>query len=172
MLAVGAPGEDAKMVGIDGADNDASENSGAAYTFVREAGAWSQSAYVKASNTDTEAEFGEAVALSADGSHLLVTALEENSGERGVSQFAGGDSDEPDSGAAYLYLANGASWSYERYLKASNTETGDSFGAAAAVSADGAAILVGAPQEQSGASGVDGDQSDNSADFRGAAYLY
>ena len=58
----------------------------------------------------------------------------------------------------------------QAYLKASNTAAGDSFGISVAISGD--TVVVGAHQEDSNASGVNGDQSDNSASGAGAAYVF
>jgi hypothetical protein len=65
------------------------------------------------------------------------------------------------------------------YLKASNAEAGDHFGSggpleghAVAISADGSTIAIGAPQESSGAKGVNGDQNDNSVYSSGAVYVF
>jgi len=58
------------------------------------------------------------------------------------------------------------------FIKASNTEAGDLFGAAVALSADGFTLVVGAGAESSGATGVDADQADNSATGAGAAYVF
>lgn len=58
------------------------------------------------------------------------------------------------------------------YVKASNTEGGDLFGWALALSADGNTLAVGAPQEASAATGIGGNQNDNSATAAGAVYLY
>ena len=49
---MGAPDEDSNVTGVNGnQDNNSAYFSGAAYVFVRTGGAWSQQAYVKASNT-------------------------------------------------------------------------------------------------------------------------
>ena len=58
------------------------------------------------------------------------------------------------------------------YFKASNTGLRDFFGFAVALSGDGNTLAVGARDEESNATGVGGDQSDNSADASGAVYLY
>ena len=58
----------------------------------------------------------------------------------------------------------------QAYLKASNTEMNDSFGASVAVSGD--TLVVGAPYEASNATGVNGNQADNSAAYAGAAYVF
>ena len=58
----------------------------------------------------------------------------------------------------------------QAYLKASNTDIGDEFGYSVAVSGDTA--VVGAPEEASNATGVNGNQGDNSANEAGAAYVF
>jgi len=61
-------------------------------------------------------------------------------------------------------------WSQQAYLKASNTDAGDAFGISVAVSGD--TVVVGAIGESSNATGVNGDQTDNSAPGAGAAYVF
>ncbi|MCS7101160.1 MAG: hypothetical protein NZL99_05610 [Burkholderiaceae bacterium] len=58
------------------------------------------------------------------------------------------------------------------YFKASNTGAGDVFGASVALSADGNTLAVGAPYEESNATGIGGNQNDNSAADSGAVYLF
>ena len=60
--------------------------------------------------------------------------------------------------------------SQQAYLKASNTGYQDHFGLSVAVSND--TIVVGAFGESSNATGVNGNQSDNSASSAGAAYVF
>jgi hypothetical protein len=51
-VVVGAHYEDSSSTGVNGTQSDNSASaSGAAYVFVRSSGAWSQQAYLKASNT-------------------------------------------------------------------------------------------------------------------------
>ena len=126
-----------------------------------------QRAYLKASNTDALDQFGLSVAVSGD--TVVVGAPQEASSATGV------DGDQSDdsafaSGAAYVFVRSGTSWSQEAYLKASNTDAGDEFGWSVAVSGD--TVVVGAWQEASSATGVDGDQSDDSASLAGAAYVF
>ena len=47
-----------------------------------------------------------------------------------------------DSGAAYVFVRNGTTWTQQAYLKASNTGAGDQFGWSVAVSGD--TVVVGA----------------------------
>jgi len=58
----------------------------------------------------------------------------------------------------------------EAYVKASNPGWRDGFGFSVAVSGD--TMAVGAPREDSRASGVNGDQSDNSRPDTGAVYVF
>ncbi len=58
----------------------------------------------------------------------------------------------------------------QAYLKASNTDSGDWFGWSVAVSGD--TVVVGAYLEDSNATGVNGNQADNSAGNSGAAYVF
>lgn len=58
------------------------------------------------------------------------------------------------------------------YFKASNTEAGDLFGRDAVISDDGLTLAVSAEHESSGASGVNGDQADNSSTGSGAVYIF
>jgi len=58
------------------------------------------------------------------------------------------------------------------YLKASNTDPNDLFGREVTLSDDGRTLAVTAEQESSAASGVNGDQEDNSSLNSGAVYLF
>ncbi|WP_293257488.1 hypothetical protein [Nannocystis sp.] len=58
------------------------------------------------------------------------------------------------------------------YFKATNTGAVDYFGISVALSADGRTLAVGAKYEDSGASGIDGDQTDDTAKDAGAVYVY
>ena len=74
------------------------------------------------------------------------------------------------SGAAYVFVRSSGTWVQQAYLKASNTGASDSFGESVAVSGD--TIVVGAVLEDSNATGVNGNQNDNSASNSGAAYVF
>jgi hypothetical protein len=166
-LAIGAIAEDSAATGIDGnqADNTLS-GAGAAYVFTRSGTTWSQQAYVKASNPGASDQFGGAVSLSGDGNLLAIGATEEDS--------AGGQADNSaaSAGAVYVFARSGNTWSQQRYVKASNIDAGDRFGTSLSISADGSTLVVGAPQEDSAAKGVGGDEDDNSLPANGAAYVF
>ena len=114
-MVVGAYGEDSNATGVNGnqATNSATD-SGAAYVFVR-SGAWTQQAYLKASNTGPSDLFGVAVAISGD--TVVVGAFDEDSAANNAA----------DSGAAYVFGRSGTIWTQQAYLKASNTGASDSF---------------------------------------------
>src|SRR5690606_1166679 len=77
-LAVGAHHEASAATGVDSdqADNSAS-SSGAVYVFKRTGVVWEQEAYLKASNTGADDNFGSSVSLSGDA--LAVGAFGEDS---------------------------------------------------------------------------------------------
>ncbi len=166
-LVVGAPREASRATGVNGnaADNGAAV-SGAAYVFRRTAGTWAQEAYLKASNTDPQDYFGHAVAVAGD--TVAVSAIGESSDETGVSG-TGGNNNAAESGAVYVYVRSGSLWTQQAYLKASNSEANDWFGAWLSLSGD--SLAVGAPYEDSAATGINGDPG-NGASNTGAAYVF
>ena len=167
-LAIGARGEDSNATGVNGdQSNNSASDAGAVYVFVRSGTTWSQEAYVKASNTEAADDFCYSVAVSGD--TLVVGADFEDSNATGVNGDQSNNS-VAGSGAAYVFVRNGTTWSQQAYLKASNTGGGDAFGYSVAVS--GNLIVIGAVVEDSNATGVDGDQSNNSANNAGAAYVF
>jgi hypothetical protein len=172
-LAVGAINESGGAKGVNGnqAAKPAIKDSGAVYVYAKNKGAWTQQAYIKASNPKEEALFGNSVALSNDGSALIVGAYLENSKASGVNGNQT-DTSLDSSGAAYVFTRTGTTWSQKAYLKASNPSEGDQFGFAVAISGDGNTAAVGAIQEASKATGVNGDQTDRSAPGNGAIYVF
>jgi hypothetical protein len=169
-LAVGARAEDSAATGIDGSElNNDAFNAGAVYVFTRDsAGTWSQQAYIKASNTGGGDRFGSSVSLYGD--TLAVGALNEDSAATGINGDQADDSDLS-SGAVYVFTRDSAgTWSQQAYVKASNTGRSDNFGAS--VSLYGDTLAVGAAGEDSAATGINGDQTDNSAKTSGAVYVF
>ena len=211
-LVVGAPFESSHATSIDGDQSDNSApNAGAAYVFVRNGTTWTQQAYVKGSNTLAGVQFGTAVALSGDtlaigepfsgtvyvfvrsgttwtqqtyinegvnhfgwsvavgGNALVIGEPLENSDATGID---GDETDHsaPDAGAVYVFVRNGATWTQQAYIKASNTNKEAQFGTSVALNGD--TLVVGAPFEDSSATGIDGDETDHSAPNAGAVYVF
>ena len=167
-VVVGAYWEDSNATGVNGnqADNSALE-SGAAYVFVRNGVNWTQQAYLKASNTGAGDQFGVSVAMSAD--TIVVGADAEDSNATGVNGNQANNS-ESGSGAAYVFVRSGTTWTQQAYVKASNTAALDFFGHSVAISGD--TMVVGAFAEDSNAVGVNGNQADDTAQASGAAYVF
>jgi len=168
-LAAGAPFEASSTTGVGSTPNEAALNSGAAYVYTRSAGAWSHQAYVKASNTGTDDNFGNSVALSGDGSTLAVGAPFEDGSGFGIDSTS--DEFATDAGAAYVFTKSTGTWSQQAYVKAFNTGAVDNFGMAVALSNDGNTLAVGAQSEDGDGTGIGSPQNDDLSNS-GAAYLY
>ena len=171
-LAVGAREEESSATGINGdqADNGAS-NAGAVYIFSRSGTTWTQQAYIKASNTEAYDYFGISVALTADGNTLAVGGYREASNATGIDGNQD-NNDASNAGAVYIFSRSGTTWTQQAYIKASNTEANDRFGASVTLSADGNSLAVGAYAEDSSATGINSDQADNGAIDSGAVYIF
>ena len=166
-LVVGAHAEDSEAVGINGDETGRlASRSGAAYVFTRNGAAWSQQAYIKASNTGSEDEFGGAVAISGD--TIAVGSSEEASNGVGVGGTQSNDN-ASDSGAVYVFTRVDGAWDQQAYIKASNAGLGDEFGSTVALAGD--LLVVGAPFEDGLSVDVNG-ADDDSGDDTGAAYVY
>lgn len=167
-LVVGAPGESSSALGVGGDSTDtAAPSSGAVYVFGRTNGVWSQQAYIKASNTATDALFGAAVALSGD--TLVVGAYAEKSNAKGIGPSST-DTSATLAGAVYVFTRTAGVWSQQAYIKASNARAFFGFGSSLALSGD--TLVVGASLESSAATGIDGDQTSTSKGSAGAAYVF
>jgi hypothetical protein len=164
-MVIGAPLEDSGATGVNGdPSNNVTPDSGAAYVYVRDGSTWTLQAYLKSSNPAALHQFGYSVAISGD--TIVVGAPFENGGATGVN----GDQNNVsaiESGAAYVFVRSGNTWTQQAYLKASNTGPADQFGASVAISGD--TIVVGAPLEDSANPAT---PSDNSRFDSGAVYVF
>jgi hypothetical protein len=178
-LAVGATNEDSNAKGAHNASddfpaNEAAPDSGAVYVLVRDGDDWRHQAFIKASNTTIgdDDRFGASIDLSFDGNTLAVGAIRED----GIGTGVGGSpiNGVIDAGAVYVYDRDDTEWaSGSTYVKASSTSQSDFFGKSIALSDDGDTLAVGASEEDSNATGIDGDQTDAQVGFdAGAVYLY
>ncbi len=145
-------------------------DSGAVYVFTPDAAAaFAQQAYIKASNTDAEDQFGWSV-IALSGDTLAVGAHHEASAATGIDGDQSNNS-AAIAGAAYVFTRDMAGvWSQQAYVKASNTDAFDEFGRSVALSGD--TLAVGARLEDSAATGIDGVQSDNTANAAVAVHVF
>jgi hypothetical protein len=93
--------------------------------FERGGSVLEQMVYGKASIPTTNDAFGRAIALFND--TLVVGASGEDSSAIGVNGNQG-DNSITDSGAVYVFVRSGATWSQQAYIKASNTELATDLG--------------------------------------------
>lgn len=112
-LVVGAPDEDGTEDG-----------EGAAYVFMRNGSAWTQTQRLAASDPIAGQKFGFAVAMSGD---TLVIG-----GQREPS--------DPGPGAAYVFVRSGDVWTEQEKLASSGSANGDMFGIDVAVDGDVATV--------------------------------
>lgn len=107
--------------------------------------------------------FGASVAISGD--TVVIGAPGEDSSTAGVSSSP--DEAAPNSGAAYVFVRSGATWSQQAYLKASQVTAGDAFGSTVSIS--GNTLVVGSPKEDRNSLGIAGIESFIDS---GAAYVF
>ncbi len=137
--------------------------------------------YIKASNAEggdyfadggaNQGHTGSPIAISRDGNTMAIGAPYESGGSKGIN----GDQNDNSiygSGAVYVFTRSGDTWVQQAYVKASNAGQSDHFGGGVALSADGNTMAVSAYFEASKATGVNGDQSDDSIPQAGAAYVF
>ena len=117
----------------------------------------------------TCAEFSEEDLIDA-GYNVAIDADTLVIGDPNSDVDASGVAGAAPGGVARVYTRVGATWSLQATLKASNAEMGDSFGTS--VSIDGDTLIVGASGEDSDATGVDGDETNDGIDNAGAAYVF
>ncbi len=164
-LVVSAKDEDGDANSTLTSPNNAAPDAGAVYVWQKVGGDWEQQAYLKAHNAGPNDLFGEDVAI--DDETIVVSAYQEDGDAN--STVNQDNNNAIDSGAAYVYVKQGADWQQQAYLKASNAEADDDFGLTVAIA--GEKIVVGAPKE-------DGDVNstmqapNNNADAGGAAYVF
>jgi len=103
---------------------------GAAYVFVRSAGAWSEQQELVAADGAADDFFGSSVAVSGD--TAFVGAPDQRVGAKAK-------------GSAYVFARAAGVWSQEQELTASDGSVGDGLGTSIAVSETGDTLAVGAP---------------------------
>lgn len=147
VMAVGAPGE--------------ATRAGAVFVFRKIADAWAEEAVLRASNAEQADGFGWSVALSNDGSTLVVGVPGEDSDARGIGGNQASNA-ATDSGAVYVFRHT-TTWAQEAYVKSSTSDRLDAFGWSVALSADGATLVASAPFD---------DGASNSMESTGAVFAF
>ncbi len=178
-IVIGAFGEDTGADGIDPVSDNLASNAGAAYIFSLNSGTWTQDAFLKASNSAANNQFGWSSFISDDGNTVAVGARRENGNATGVfdpasTQATTTGTGANDSGAVYVYTRDETSgnWSQQAYIKASNTGAGDEYGYSLALSADGNTMAVGGRYEDSDSDQNNTGQALDNATRAGAVYVY
>ena len=136
--------DDTLVIGALG-DDDTIKLSGSAYVFTRIAGGWTQAGKLTASDPKEDAGFGHAVAVHGD--TIVVGAYEEDHTDNNNNPI-------DDVGAAYVFTKPANAWAdmtQTARLTASDAAAEDEFGTSVAVHGD--TIVVGAPEEDTGARG-------------------
>ena len=98
--------------------------------------------------------FGYSVSLSSDGKHIGCGCSKEKAV---IATGIGGDEDDnsaPFAGAVYVFSRSGTTWTQQAYVKSSNNERLNYFGASVSLSSDGNTLAVGAYNEDSAAGAV------------------
>jgi hypothetical protein len=150
-MVVGATGEASAVPGWTATPElPEPPRTGAAYVFVRAAGAWSEQATLKASNAESLDGFGHAVAIAGD--TIVVGAPFEDSAAIGVDGDAS-DNTSDDQGAVYAFVRTDRTWSQQVYLKPIASTGGAWFGYSVGLAGD--TVVVGAPQQHTVPPGVE-----------------
>ncbi|MDJ0833054.1 MAG: cadherin-like beta sandwich domain-containing protein, partial [Gammaproteobacteria bacterium] len=124
---------------------------GAVYIYTRSGTDWSQQAYLQ--DNSYVILFGWSLDLSGDS--LVVGA---NLGGTSTPEYV------------YYYNRNGNIWSQQDKLEASNSGEYDQFGGSLSLSGD--TVAIGAQREDSNATGINGNETNNDAILSGAVYVF
>lgn len=126
---------------------------GRVYTIVVTRLSVAQQAYSDLSMDDAINLFGLTIKLSGDGATLAVGDVDDNS-------------------VSVLMRGSAGVWQHQAYVTPNLADADDLFGLSVALSNDGNTLAVGAVDEDSSATGVNGNQMDNSAPRAGAVYVF
>lgn len=109
--------------------------------------------------------------LNQDGTLVAMSVTGDESPSAGLNGDRTAGAPGSSYGAVYVHALNGTQWEEVAYVKASNPGPKDGFGANILIG-DNGTLVVGVSEEGSSATGVDGDQDNDDAEFSGAVYLY
>lgn len=162
VLAVGSPEMDA-MGTADAGANNAGNNTGGVHIFKRLGNTWPAAAFVQGSGASDGDRFGSSVDLSDDGQTLAV----------GATQLGKMHDDPTRDGKTFVFVDQSNTWTEQAVLRDDNLVSGNAFGNAVALTADGNTLAVGDPRDDSAGTGVFASPlSDTSAVNAGAVHLF
>ncbi len=121
------------LAGASGADISGKADQGAAYAFTRTSAGWTQHSKLKAVDGAADDAFGSSLSLSQDGKTVVAGA------------YCATVDGYPACGAAYVFTRSRYSWPQQAKLTPADVYANLFFGASVAVSGDGNAVVVGAP---------------------------
>ena len=93
----------------------------------------SEEAILSASDKAASNYFGASVAISADGTRVIVGSPYATVGAYGAA------------GKAYVFIRSGSSWSQEAIITAGDPQSNDRFGTSVAIASDGSRAIISAP---------------------------
>jgi hypothetical protein len=148
------------VVGADYEDFGGKGDVGGAYVFTYSGGSWDTGERLVVGDPESSDHFGHSVAMSSDGTKVIVGAHREDTGGS-------------DNGAVYIftYDSSSSSWGTGSKLQANSVNTGSAdnqFGYSVAMNSNGTKIIVGARYEDSDAGATVNTNAGNS----GAAFIY
>lgn len=132
----------------DGGAGDPKSNAGAAYVFVRSGSSWTQQAKLVASDAVASDLLGVHVSINQDGTYVALGA-------------EGEDANATDSGAVYIFVRSGSSWSQQQKIEQSPSFANHRF-SKVSLNPYGVYLLA-------GATGVQGPPNFNN---EGAVYVF
>ncbi len=124
------------VLGSPNSDTPVGSDAGQIVVFGHDAGGWTSLAFVGAQGAAPYDQFGASVAVSADGSRIVVGAPSDTT-PLGLGSGS----------ARVLFRSSTNVWSEEAILLSGVTQGSVSFGASVAITDDGATALVGSPFE-------------------------
>ena len=145
--------------------------SGRVYIFSRTNNRWTEESIFTPEVAGSADGFGAEVAMTEDGQTIFVGAPGEGSR---VGGFFGDptDNNRPESGAAYSFIRVNGIYQQQSYFKNNNPDSRDAFGLQISTTDDGSTTAIAAPFEQSNATGIGNDETDDSASRSGAVFLF
>lgn len=127
---------------------------GSAYVFTGDGSSWTQQAKLAPDDGNKVDFFGDAVAVSGDGTTAVLSS----------------PLDDDDTGSAYVFIRDGGSWTQQAKLTADGGGPNDQFGKSVAISRDGATAIMGAPVDNEMIGPVEDRRLRD--DNPGAAYVF